>query len=112
MAVSLQLWLGDMLDEAAGKGAAEYLSLMLHEDADAEILELADDTGTHIHHLLVVVGDALVDDALADAGLRCLIEEAEQHLARLVKRQYLQFVGVLDVHYLIADIIGGLYEIY
>ena len=55
--VCLALLRIDLFDEAALEGAIQYLFFISQESIYTFILKLADDTGTHIHHLLVAVSD-------------------------------------------------------
>ena len=68
----------DMADEAALEGARQDLVLMVAEHPDTLALEQADDTGPQINHLLIGVGDPLVDDTLVDETTGVFIEETEQ----------------------------------
>ena len=69
-----------MVDEATLEGAVEDVLLVLDEHTDALVLEFADDTGTQVDNLLIVVGNPLVDNPLTDALLDIFIEETEQQI--------------------------------
>ena len=69
-----------MVDEAALEGAVEDVILMLYEHTDTLVLEFANDTRTQVDNLLVIVGDAFVDDTLEDALLDIFLEETEQQI--------------------------------
>ena len=101
-----------MVDERALQLAFKYLLFVLHERLRTLALEQSDGTGTHIHNLLVVVGDALLIDAVEDMAARVVAEEAQQQTACLVVGEDAQLVSVLDVHYLVADVIGSLNKIH
>ncbi len=85
---------------------------MLDERLGADVLQFAYCTGAHVYHLLVVVGNPLVHYALLYPPCHRLVEEAEQQPLGLLIRQDFQLVRVLNVHYLIADVVGGLHEIH
>ena len=76
------------------------------------MLQQSDDTCPHVDHLFVVVGNALVDDTLLNAMLCVLIKELKQQVGGLLVGKDLQLMLVLDVHSLIADIVGCLDKIY
>ena len=85
---------------------------MFDEHADAFVLQFADDTSPQIDHLLVVIRHTFLLDALEDVLLTLGIKEAEEQLHGLLVGNDLQFVGIFEVHDLIADIIGSLDEIH
>ena len=41
-----------------------------------------------------------------------VVEESQQGLAGLIERENLQFVRVLNIRNLVADVVGGLHEIH
>ena len=43
--------------------------------------------------------------------LALLVEEAEQQIHGLLVGDDLEFMGILEVHNLVADVIGGLYQV-
>ncbi len=45
------------------------------------------------------------------AGAASGRKEVEQKSAHFTERYYFQLVGILEVHYLIADIVGGLHDV-
>ena len=85
---------------------------MLHEGVCTLVLQFTDDTSPQIDHLFIFVRQLFVDDTLLDAPLRLLVEEVEEQSRHRFVRQDLQFMGVLQVHNLIADIICRLDEIH
>ena len=85
---------------------------MVYEGLRTGVLQFSDDAGAHVYHLLVVVGNPLVDYALLYGLFRLLVEESQQQAFRLVKREDFQLVGVFYVHYLIADVVCRLHEVY
>ena len=110
--IGLTLQRTDMVYEAARKGACQYLVLMFYEGVDTFILQFTDDTGTQIDYLLVFVGELLTLYTLHDMLLGLLVEEVEHQALRLFKGDNLQLMGILQVHYLIADIVSSFHEIH
>ena len=72
------------------------------------MLQQSYDRGAHIHHLLIDVVYPLIDDALTHPALHVLVKKSQQQMLRLLIGEDFQFVGILDVHNLIADIVGCL----
>ena len=101
-----------VVDQTALKRAVENLPLVADEGLHTLMLQLVHGTSPHINHLLVLVGDTLVGNALENLLLLGSVEESQKGPACLFKAENLQFVGVLYVHDLIADVVGGLHEIY
>ena len=99
-----------MVDEAALEGAVQDFVLMVNEGLHTFVLQFADDAGTHIHNLFVGVAQLLVLDALEDALTVLLVKEAQHQLRGLGKAHNLQLVSIFQVHNLIADVIGSLYQ--
>ena len=85
---------------------------MLEECLRTYVFKLSYGTGTHIHHLLVLIGQVLVGNALQDVLLDALLKESEEQSLGLLEGEDFKLVSVFDIHYLIADIVGCLYEIY
>ena len=83
---------------------------MVDEHLHALVFEQSDDRCPEEHHLLVVVGDSLIDDALPEVLLLVVREEAEQQTFRLVIGEQFQFVGILDIHDFITDVVSRLHE--
>ena len=100
-----------VIDERPFEGAKENLVLVGDERLYAFPFQKTDYAGAHVHHLLVVVGDGLVDNPLKDTRFYSLVEESQQQGGRLLERQDFQFVSILDVHDLVADVIGSLHQI-
>ena len=101
-----------MVYQTALKGAIQYLLLMVHKGLDALILQLTNDTSTQIDHHLVLIGQLLVHNTLLDTFLRLFIKEIKEQPRHRFIRQDLQFMGILQVHNLIADIIGSLHQVH
>ena len=101
-----------MVDKTALEGTAKNLLLMVNEYPDTFVFQAPDDTSPEVDHLFIVVGKPLIDDALSDMLLACLIEEVEQQRRNLLVGKQFQFVSILQVHDFIADVIGSLNEIY
>ena len=101
-----------MLHEAALECARHDFILMQHESFHTCPLKRTDGAGTHVDHLLVVVGNALIGNPLQYPLLLFGEEEIQQQVLRLFKGDDLQFVRILDVHNLIADVVGGFYQIH
>lgn len=101
-----------MVQQTALKRAVENLPLVADEGLHALMLQLVDRTGPHVYYLLVLIGDALVGNPLQDLVALAVVEESQQGLAGLVESEDLQLVRVLDIHNLVADVVGGLDEIH
>ena len=84
--------------------------LVPDEDLHALLLEAVDDAGAEIDNLFVDVVHEL-GHALFDVALLLQREVGKEKLLRLVGRQELQLVRILNVHYLIANVVGSLNEI-
>ena len=80
-----------------GKGG----SALLHQQAH--------DAGAQVGNLLVGVGDAR--HVFTQVGLAFLGEEAQQQVDGLVGADDFEFVAILDVHDLVADVVGSLDDI-
>ena len=102
----------NMVDEASLERAVEYLALVLDECPCALVFKFSNGACTQIHHLLVIVGDALFVYAFQYFLSLAIVKESQQQLHGLVKRQDTQLVCVLNVHYLIADVVGSLYQVH
>ena len=101
-----------MVDEASLERAVEYLALVLDECACTLVFKFSNSACTQIHHLLVIVGDALLVYSFQYFLSLAIVKESQQQLHGLVKRQDTQLVRILNVHYLIADVVGSLYQIH
>ena len=101
-----------MVDKASFERSRHYLVLVLHKSAGALCHEFPYHTGTHIHHFLVIVGHILVHYAPENVFSGVLIEESEQQTLGLAVSENLQFVSVLDVHYLITYVVSRLNEVH
>ena len=100
-----------MFDETALEGTVQDLVLMLHKCFDALVFQDTDHTGTHIYHFLILVAHAFFLDTLPDQSFRRIIEETQQQVFGFLIGQDLQFVGIFNVHDLVADIVGGFHQI-
>ena len=102
---------GDVLDEGTTEAAFEDVALGLNEDADALALEAVDGAGAEVDDLLVdvvyVEAAEVADNLVAAVG----VEVGQQQVARVGGGEDTELVGVLDVHDLIADVVGGLDEV-
>ena len=58
------------------------------------------------------IGNALFLNSVPYALFFLLIEESQQQVFGLFKREDFQLVRVFDVHYLIANVVGSLYQIH
>lgn len=103
--VSLALRFGDVVYQTTLKRTVENLLLMVYKRLDALMLQLTDCTNPEIHDLLVFIGHFLILQPLKDVVFGVLIEETQQQVARLLKRQNAKLVRILNVHDLVADII-------
>jgi len=83
-----------------------------NESLYAFSLQQAYHASPHIHHLFVYIGNALFLNSVPYALLFLLIEESQQQVFGLFKREDFQLVRVFDVHYLIANVVGSLYQIH
>ena len=110
--ICLALTLGYVFYELAFEGAVKDFLLVLEECLRTYVFKLSYGTGTHIHHLLVLIGQVLVGNALQDVLLDALFKESEEQSLGFLEGEDFKLVSVLNVHYLIADIVGCLYEIY
>ena len=84
---------------------------MLHKGAHTLVLQLADNAGTQVHNLLVIVRQMLVGDTFQDVILPHFIEEIKQEPRYFLVAQNLQLVGILEIHNLVTDVVGSLHEI-
>lgn len=91
--------------------SAQDVLLMGGKHIGAKAFKKPDDTRSHVDDLLVAVRYPFIIDALADALLCLLVKESEQKGTCLLKGKNLQFVGILNVHYLITDVIRSLHKI-
>ena len=102
---------GDVLDEGTAEAAFEDVALGLYEDAYTLALEAVDGAGAEVDDLLVdvvyVEAAEVADDLVAAVG----VEVGEQQVTRVGGREDAELVGVLDVHDLVADIVGRLDEV-
>ena len=97
-----------MTDERTMESASEDFGFVTHEDFHASPLEGIDDTGTEIGNLFAGVG--VFGIGVADGGLFVFGEKLKEELSGLFGGEDAKFVGVLDVHYFIADVVGRFYE--
>lgn len=97
-----------MADERTVESASEDFSFVTHEDFHTSALEGIDDTGTEIGNLFAGVG--VFGIGVADGGLFVFGEKLEEELSGFFGGEDAEFVGVFDVHYFIADIVGRFYE--
>lgn len=109
--IGLAQRLAHVADEAALELAVEYLLLVLHKGVHAFVLQQSHHAGAHIHDLLVAVCHILVFQPLQDVVAPVLVKESEQEVRGFRKGQNLQFVRVLNVHDLIADVVGRLHQV-
>ena len=102
----------DFFHERAFEFSVENFLFVCYKGIDAFIYKQSDDSCTHVDHHFVFVADAFGHDAFFYLLLRVWVEETQQHALRFGEREYLQFVGVFDVHYLVAYIVGCLDEVH
>ena len=110
--VCFSLRFRDVVDETSLESAVENLLLVVDECPRTHVLQFAYHAGTHVNHLLVVVGDSFVLDALFDTVFHAFIEESEQEVLCLLERKNLQLVRILNVHYLITDVVSRFHQIH
>lgn len=110
--VSLDQSVVDAVDKTAAELAPHNLVLVPHERVNASPFERVDNAGPHVYHLLVVVGYFLVVNPLHDMILPHFIEEIKEKPLCLLIRYNLQLVGILNVHNLVADVVGSFYKIH
>lgn len=98
-----------MADERALEGAVEYGLLVVDKDAHTGSLKGIDDAGAVVDYLVVDIGVGRVTAAqtLALGGL----EKGEEQLHGLLVGKEPELVGVLYIHYFIADVVGSLDEV-
>ena len=53
-----------MVDEASLEGAAEDGFLVVDKDTDTLVLQFADDTGTEVYHLFIIIGNSFFFDTI------------------------------------------------
>lgn len=112
VAVSLNQSVVDAVDKTAAELAPHNFVLVPHERVNACPFERVDNASPHVYHLLVVVGYFLVVNSLHDMILPHFIEEIQEKPLCLLVRYNLQLVGILNVHNLVADVVGSLYKIH
>ena len=100
-----------VVDEAALERAVQNLLFVVAERLGTLVLKLANDACTHIHNLLVLIAHALILGTLLNVSARLLVEERQKQVGGLFIAKNLQLVRVLDVHDLIANVIGSLHQI-
>ena len=100
---------GQPLDERAGERARQDFLFVLHEHAGAFVHQLPHHGRAQVGNLLVHVGHHA--HGVEPPGAALLVEEGEQQGLGLVAREDAQLVRVLDVHQLVADVVGGLDQI-
>ena len=110
-AVGIALQGADVVNQTSLEGAGKYLLLVVAEHFDALVLQFANHAGTHIDHAFVLVEHAFVDHAPPYLLLGLFVEELQQQPFGLSVAQQLQLVGIFDVHYLVADVVGSLDEV-
>jgi len=76
--IGLALMFGDMFDETSLESAGKNLLFVIQKNVDAFVLQLSDYAGTHVHHLLVFIGQPLIQNSLANLLLCFLIKESQQ----------------------------------
>ena len=101
----------DVLDEGILKSPAQDGMLVLDKDADTLLFQIVDDARPEIDNLLVDIIDQL-SHALLNMFLLFGREIGEKELLGLLCCQYLEFVCILDIHNLVAYIVGCLDKIY
>ena len=99
----------DVADEAALKLAAQYLLLVVGEHSYTLLFNGVDDARTHVDDAFVGIAD--IGIGVLDGRALFWLKEVEQQLACLVGGDDMQFVGILNVHYLITDIVGSLHKV-
>ena len=82
---------------------------MLGKGGRTLLHQQAYDAGTQVGNLLVGVGNAT--HVFTQVGLALVVKEAEQQVDGLVGADDFEFVTVLDVHNLVADVVGRLDDI-
>ena len=102
---------GDVLDECALEAPAEDLLLGIDEDAHTFGLEAVDDAGAEVDNLLIDIAHVEACEVARYLVAPRRLEIGHEELARVGRGEDAQLVGVLDVHDLVADVVGGLHEI-
>ena len=103
----------EVLDEAAAEFAFHDGVVVAAEDVGAGNGEFVDDAGTEEGDALVLVGDGLegAGESLEGFALFVAVVEVHEDVLRLVVGEDAQFVGVLDVHDLVADVVCRLDQV-
>ena len=100
-----------VVDEATLERAVQNLLFVVAERLGTLVLQLANDACTHIHNLLVLIAHALILGTLLNVSARLLVEERQKQVGGLFVAKNLQLVRVLNVHDLIAYVVGSLHQI-
>ena len=79
------------------------------KEVGAFVDEGSDDTRAQIDNLLVEIGDDF--QHVVDVFLAFLVEEIEKEFFDGFGSEYFQFMGIFDVHDLVADVVGRLDQI-
>ena len=109
LAISLLEIGREAIDEIVMERATQDLLLMLHKSIGTPLDEDTDHTGAEISHLLIGIGEAIYD--MAHMVVTFGGEEIEEKRSHQFCGEKMEFVGILDIHNLIADIIGSLKDI-
>ena len=107
--VGLAQRVGQMVDQRFGKCAAQNLLFVCHKSLCRSIYQQPDGCRTQIGYLLV--GIAHHTEYLMCTCLALLRQKSHQQLFGLVQRKKTQLVGIFNVHYLVANVVGGFDQI-
>ena len=99
----------EVLHQGTLECAVEDGLFVLDEGADAFAFEFADGAGTEIDDALVGIIDAVenAEDVLSS----CWVAELQEDVCGFFCAENLEFVGILDVHDFIADVVGCFHKI-
>ena len=100
---------GDMLDETSLKFPFQYLYFVIEECPGAFADKQPDDGRTQIGYLLIGVAHNL--ERIEDVRLTFVGKVGQQQVLRFLRSENLQFVGIFDIHHLVADVICRFYQV-
>ena len=101
----------DMLDERSLEASLEDFLFCGDESSYAFAFEGVDDAGAEIDDLLVDVIDVQTREVAMDFVASLRREIGHEELACVGGGEDLEFVGILDVHNFVADVVGCLNEV-
>ena len=107
--VGIGRYFGYVVDEASFKFSFENPFFIVHKGLHALADKQPDNAGTQIGYLLIGVTYYL--HGFEPVGLSLCGEVGEKQFFGLLRSQNFQFVGILDIHHLVADVIGCFHQI-